>query len=174
MAKDYTSVLVFGGVGVGLYLLYRHLQNTCAPGDSGLCSLYNSIFNPAPPVSLQVVAPAGIAPTTSSPPPSPPAPTGSLSGPALNLRNGLIAAWLGSQGKTWDATANPTLAVSDWDAFMTGDISPAAKPVGGSQSVTADDYVKLRVTQNLGLQGIGYSFYANSHVPMRWIHQGGY
>lgn len=80
-----------------------------------------------------------------------------LLGPALDLRNGLIAAWYGSQGKPWPADnnpQNPSLPVSQWDTFETGYISPSAKTVGGTQSVTADDYVKLRISQNLGLSGI--------------------
>jgi hypothetical protein len=107
---------------------------------------------PATPRTPELPGPAAYGPQAGS----------ELSGPALNLRNGLIAAWLGSQGKPWpedNNPGNPSLSVTQWDTFMTGYISPGAKPVTGTQSVTADDYVKLRVTGNLGLSGLGARHY---------------
>lgn len=61
MARDYSGLFIFGGIGVGLYWLYKHLESTCAlvPGtnlvfdpatgkgvpSNALCSLYNGIFS---------------------------------------------------------------------------------------------------------------------------------
>jgi len=51
---DYMPFVIFGAVGAGLYLYYKHLQQTCAVSDSsGACGLYNSVFSSA---SVQVPA----------------------------------------------------------------------------------------------------------------------
>jgi len=82
-----------------------------------------------------------------------------LTGPSLDLRNGLVSAWLGSQGKQWDINANPSLTVAQWNNLETGYIDPFAKPVvdtrpGASQTpVTADAYVLMRTAS--GLSGLG-------------------
>src|SRR5579864_4234985 len=102
MAKDYTGILIFAGIGVGLYALYNHLKNVCAPNDPGtLCGLYNSVFgvaapiptpvttNPAPPVTAVIppaqvpITPVTIQPTpqlvtTVTPPPATTTPAPSL------------------------------------------------------------------------------------------------
>jgi hypothetical protein len=84
------NILVIGGIGVGLYLLYKYLQQTCPTQTtpSSLCSAYaqvSSIFGgtaaapaaPAPPTITGSTAPVGVPPplvTVTSPfPTAPPA-----------------------------------------------------------------------------------------------------
>jgi len=98
------NILIFGGVGVGLYLLYQYLKSTCASQSTGLCSVYNSIFQPSttPPASAggggAPPPPSGGTPPPVQPqlPPAPPpaaaAPTVKIIGTvSANVNNSLSA-----------------------------------------------------------------------------------
>lgn len=189
MAKDYTMYVVLAGVGIGGFLLYQHFKTSCVgaitgsgggmgpfnfpicdwlglstPASQAIPGAHDGALAVIPAASSSPAVPAAIAVTAIAPV--------ELSGPSKDLRDGLVAAWLGSQGKQWDATAlaSPKLKVSEWDALFQGSISPYGKPLGGSNSVTADDYVKARASAGSGLSGLGCS-----RVPMGAIHgPGGY
>lgn len=142
-------------LGVGGYLLYEKFfaapsvpASTPAPGGTAL---------PTCPSGSSLVGDKCVLTSSLTPGQFGPQAGSSLSGSPLDLRNGLIACWLGAQTppKPWDATANPSLSVTDWDNLLISCNSPSAKPVGGSQSVNADAYVNLRLAGNLGLSGLG-------------------
>lgn len=104
------AIILYAGIGGGLYFLYRYLSQNCPGQTTGMCSIYNSIFGAstaAPPASTggggAPPPPSGIPPPiTTTPPPTttappvttapPPAPTVTIVGKVSpNINNSLSA-----------------------------------------------------------------------------------
>jgi len=100
--KDYTGLIILGGIGVGVYLAYQYATNNCPGSSSTFCNFWNSTFGggsaalppsttpPTTPTGTGTQTPTQTAPTTSAPPvqsqpqPTPPQPVSSTPPPVTN------------------------------------------------------------------------------------------